>query len=100
MANYEYMFIPLNQILQEIIDHYNLHNIVHKGKVYVEIRRGMYGLPQAGILAETQLIHFFRQVWLFPCHPHTWTVAPSMATDRILPRRRQFWRKICGQRTC
>ena len=58
MANYEYMFIPLNQIPQEIIDHYNLHNIVHKGKVYVEIRRGMYGLPQAGILAETQLIHF------------------------------------------
>ena len=58
MDNYEYMFIPLNQIPQEIIDHYNLHNIVHKGKVYVEIRRGMYGLPQAGILAETQLIHF------------------------------------------
>ena len=58
MANYEYMFIPLNQIPQDIIDHYNLHNIVHKGKVYVEIRRGMYGLPQAGILAETQLIHF------------------------------------------
>ena len=58
MANYEYMFIPLNQIPQEIIDHYNLHNIVHKGQVYVEIRRGMYGLPQAGILAETQLIHF------------------------------------------
>ena len=58
MANYEYMFIPLNQIPQEIIDHYNLHNIVHKGKVYVEICRGMYGLPQAGILAETQLIHF------------------------------------------
>ena len=58
MANYEYMFIPLNQIPQEIIDHYDLHNIVHKGKVYIEIRRGMYGLPQAGILAETQLIHF------------------------------------------
>ena len=58
MANYEYMFIPLNQIPQEIIDHYNLHNIVNKGKVYVEIRRGMYGIPQAGILAETQLIHF------------------------------------------
>ena len=58
MDNYEYMFIPLNQIPQEIIDHYNLHNIVHKGKVYVEICRGMYSLPQAGILAETQLIHF------------------------------------------
>ena len=41
MDNYEYMFISINQIPQEIIDHYKLHNIVHKGKVYVEIRRGM-----------------------------------------------------------
>ena len=70
MDNYKYMFIPINQIPQEIIDHYNLHNIVHKGKVYVEIRRGMYGLPQAGILAETQLIHFLGQYGYSPV-PHT-----------------------------
>ena len=70
MDNYEYMFIPINQIPQEIIDHYNLHNIVHKGKVYVEIRRGMYGLPQAGILAETQLIHFLGKYGYAPV-PHT-----------------------------
>ena len=70
MGNYEYMFIPINQIPQEIIDHYNLHNIVHKGKVYVEIRRGMYGLPQAGILAETQLIHFLGKYGYSPV-PHT-----------------------------
>ena len=55
MDNYEYMFIPINQIPQEIIDHYHLQIIAHKGKVYVEIRRGMYGLPQAGILAENNL---------------------------------------------
>ena len=70
MDNYEYMFIPLNQIQQEIINHYNLHNIVHKGKVYVEICRGMYGLPQAGILAETQLIHFLGKYGYSPV-PHT-----------------------------
>ena len=70
MDNYEYMFIPINQIPQEIIDHYNLHNIVHKGKVYVEIRCGMYGLPQAGILAEKQLIHFLGKYGYSPV-PHT-----------------------------
>ena len=70
MDNYEYMFIPINQIPQEIIDHYNLHNIVHKGKVYMEIRRGMYGLPQAGILAETQLVHFLGKYGYSPV-PHT-----------------------------
>ena len=94
------MFITLNQIPQEIIDRYNLHNIVHKGKVYVKIRRGMYGLPQAGILAETQLIHFLGKYGYSPV-PHTprlW--APSMAPNHILPSRLRFWRKIRWQRTC
>ena len=70
MDNYKYMFLPINQIPQEIIDHYNLHNIVHKSKVYVEICHGMYGLPQAGILAEQQLIHFLGSYGYSPV-PHT-----------------------------
>ena len=70
MDNYEYMFIPKNQILQEIIDHYNLHNIVDKGKVYVEIHHGMHGLSQAGILTEKQLIHFLGSYCYSPV-PHT-----------------------------
>ena len=70
MDNYEYMFIPINQIPQEIIDHYKLHNIVHKGKVYVEIRHGMYDLPQAGILTEKQLIRFLGGYGYSPV-PHT-----------------------------
>ena len=68
--NYEYMFIPINQIPKEIIDHYNLQTIAHKGEVYVEIRRSMYGLPQAGILAEKQLIHFLGSYSYSPV-PHT-----------------------------
>ena len=70
MDNYEYMFIPINQIPQEIIDHYNLHKIAHNSKVYVEIRRSMYGLPQAGILAEKQLIRFLGSYGYSPV-PHT-----------------------------
>ena len=70
MDNYEYMFLPINQIPQEIIDHYNLHNIVHKGKVYVEICRGMYGLPKAGLLAKQQHIHFLGSYGYSPV-PHT-----------------------------
>ena len=58
MDDYEYMFIPINSIPEEIIAHYKLRDLVHNGRVYIEIRRGMYGLPQAGILAEQQLTHF------------------------------------------
>ena len=58
MDDYEYMFIPINSIPHEIIAHYKLRDIDHNSKVYMEICRGMYGLPQAGILAEKQLLHF------------------------------------------
>ena len=70
MDNYEYMFIPINQIPQEIIDHYKLHKIAHNSKVYVEICPGMYCLPQAGILAGKQLIHFLGSYGYSPV-PHT-----------------------------
>ena len=78
MDDYEYMFIPINSIPQEIIAHYKLRDIVYNGKVYMEIRRGMYGLPQAGILAEKQLIRFLGSYGYVPvCHTpglwcHTW----------------------------
>ena len=56
MKDYEYMRIPMHMIPQAIIDQYNLTPLVHNNCVYVEIRKGMYGLPQAGKLANNQLI--------------------------------------------
>jgi hypothetical protein len=41
--------------LKSIIDQYALNDKAHKGLVLVEISKGMYGLPQAGILAFNQL---------------------------------------------
>ena len=53
---FEYMKIPLSAILQAIIDQYNLEPLAHKGFVYVEIRKEMYGLPQAGRIANDALV--------------------------------------------
>jgi hypothetical protein len=56
MPNPEYMHLRLNIIPQKIITHYNFHNLVTPdGWVYFEIRKGMYGLPQAGIFANQLL---------------------------------------------
>ena len=50
------MKIPLAHIPDEIITEYALKNKVHSdGAVYIEIRKGMYGLPQAGMLANQLL---------------------------------------------
>jgi hypothetical protein len=52
MLNPKYMHLHLDIIPDKIIVHYNLCDIVTPdGWVYIEIRKGMYGLPKAGILA-------------------------------------------------
>ncbi|RPI66945.1 MAG: hypothetical protein EHM43_10390, partial [Ignavibacteriae bacterium] len=56
MAEFEYMRLRLDLIPKEIQDKYDLRNLVDgHGWVYIEIRMGMYGLPQAGILANKLL---------------------------------------------
>jgi len=56
MDRYEYMAIPMADIPQTITDQYNLQDLVINGVMYVEIQNGMYGLPQAGCIANDQLI--------------------------------------------
>ena len=52
----EYMRIPLALIPDAIIKQYNLRDLADaNGMVYVRINKGMYGLPQAGILANQLL---------------------------------------------
>jgi hypothetical protein len=55
MKRYEYMRLAISLIPQEIIEQYNLMDLVVDGYVYIEIRKGMYGLPQAGIIANQKL---------------------------------------------
>jgi hypothetical protein len=56
MKQYEYAKIKLDLIPMEIVTQYHLHEYVdQQGYVNFEIRKGMYGLPQAGRLANEQL---------------------------------------------
>jgi hypothetical protein len=56
LARYEQMRLPLSIISDEIITKYNLRAISVGGWVYLEIRKGMYDLKQAGLLPN-QLFH-------------------------------------------
>ena len=56
MLRYEYMKLKLANLPEESIQEYKLHDIATSdGSVYVEVRKGMYGLPQAGLLANILL---------------------------------------------
>jgi hypothetical protein len=57
-AQYEYMQIPISVIPDSIMTKYKLLPLMHHDHVYVEIRKGMYGLPQAGWIANNCLTAF------------------------------------------
>jgi hypothetical protein len=51
LDRYEYMSIPICLFPQWIVNQYDLIHKVHNGHIYMEMHRAVWGLPQAGILA-------------------------------------------------
>ena len=52
----EYLKMKLSDFPDSVIEHYDLKaKVTSDGYVYVAIKRGMYGLPQSGILAQELL---------------------------------------------
>jgi hypothetical protein len=55
LPRFEYMKMVLSRFPEEIIQKYNLNALAVDGWVYIEIRKGVYGLKQAGLLANQLL---------------------------------------------
>ena len=64
------MKIPLAHIPDKIIAEYALQSKVHSdGAIYIEIRKGMYGLPLAGMLANKLLKRYLAKHGYYEiCH--------------------------------
>jgi hypothetical protein len=62
LPQFEYTEMQLSCFPNEIIQKYNLNALAVDGWVHIEIRKGMYGLKQAGLLAnqllKTRLVPF------------------------------------------
>jgi hypothetical protein len=81
MARYKYMRLKILDMPNDVIEHYKLRNIVTPdGHIYCEIQKGMYGLPQVGIIAQELLADCLKQhrytqsettpgLWLHKTHP-------------------------------
>ena len=56
MERFEYIRLKLSDLSEDFVERYNLEPKADKnGQIYVKIHRGMYGLPQAGLLAQQLL---------------------------------------------
>ena len=61
------MRLPVKYIPEEIMLEYNLAGHVYTNYVLVEIRKGMYGLPQAGKIANDRLVKHITKEGYSPC---------------------------------
>jgi hypothetical protein len=55
LPRFEYMNMLLSRFPEKISQKYNLNALAVNGWVYIEIRKSMYGLKQAGLLANQLL---------------------------------------------
>ena len=66
MEQAEYMKIPYQYFPNDIKSRYNLHKkVTSTNFIYVKIKKGMYGLKQAAILAYNNLIKILKQMVIF-----------------------------------
>ena len=88
MEEPEYMKTPVRLIPDEIKVEYKVREFEHTGYVYVKINKGMYGLAQAGLLANELLSkrlakHGFNQTPHSPClwRHHTKSIQFALVVD-------------------
>ena len=65
--DYEYMWIPLWVFPKDIREEYGIDKLAVDGRVLAEIQTGMYGLPQAGIIAYKKLVKHLKDADYHPC---------------------------------
>ena len=79
LEKYKYLRLKMSHLPDDVIEEYNLKpKATNDGYVYVEVRRGMYGLPHGGLIAQQLLEerlqkHGYKQSKLTPgLWTHKW----------------------------
>jgi hypothetical protein len=70
LPRFEYMKMLLSRFPEETVKNYNLNALAVDGWVYIEIRKGMYGLKQAILLANQLLQTHLAPIGYYPAR-HT-----------------------------
>ena len=67
LQRFEYVRMQLTDIPDEIVNQYKLRAIATNGWIYMEIRKGMPGLKQAGKVANDRLVTHLAKYGYAPC---------------------------------
>jgi hypothetical protein len=117
MARYKYMRLRIANMPNDVIKHYQLTDLTTPGGYnYCKIQKGMYGLPQAGIIAQQLLEKQLQQHgycqskttpgwWKHDTRPHSFTLVVDdfgvkyVGKDNaqhLLDTVRQFYKCLCN----
>ena len=80
-SKFQYLQVQINDISPEVLEEYDVRPDKF-GYVYLEVRRGMYGLKEAGIIVFKQLVCKLAPAVYHPCKqtPGLWTHATKRTT--------------------
>jgi hypothetical protein len=94
MSYFQYIRVRPSIIPKEVWDNHRYTiPIASEGYIYLEIRRSMYGLKEAGILAFNQLVQKLKPAGYEPM-PFTRPLAPSHEAHRLRSLHRQLRHEI------
>jgi hypothetical protein len=91
-SRFEYLRIHVDKLPPAIMTQYNLNPLIYNQHVYFDIRKCMYGLPQAGKLSQTRLIQHLKENGYTQC-PNTPCLFRHHTREIMfcLARLRRFW---------
>jgi hypothetical protein len=93
---FEYMKMLLSRFPEEIIQKYTLNALAVDGWVYIEIRKGMYGLtPCQSFTSNTS-----GTIWILPSTAHLGTLVTQDSANLFHARCRRLRSQIHRQATC
>ena len=79
------MRLKLRDLPKSVVQQYNMETkATRDGYVHVDIRRGMYGLPQAWLITHQLLEKMGQQAGISAKQDHTGTLDAQLAPDLLL----------------
>ena len=60
LDEYKYIFWKKKLLPIDLIEQYDLKDKIYNGKIYTQIRKGMYRLPQAGTIVYKGIVKYLK----------------------------------------
>ncbi len=90
----EFMWITLADIPQDIQDEFRMQTYAVNGRVLMKLTKGIYGLPQAGFLAQQALVTHLEAQRISRNRTHAVFIHTLQEWDKVYTGSRRLYHQI------